>query len=188
LDSVIATGELHRRPARDPDTAGETRVLLNLTHALAREPEGFFQQLVAGAKTLTRAASAGISLLNEGARRFVWPAVTGGLAPYVGAGTPSDFGPCGTVLERRSPLLFQHPERHFTYLAPITPPLEEVLLAPFSVHGKPVGTVWAVLHTEGSLFDAEDLRLLESLTSFAASAYELFLSNGTLLPMMACEQ
>lgn len=149
LDAVIATEELNQRPSRPPDHAEEAQALLTLTQALSAHPEEIFQQLCLTARKLTRAESAGVSLLNAGAGRFVWPAVDGGLANYVKAGTPSDFGPCGTVIEGRRPVLFQHPERHFDYLASITPPLEEVLLSPFFLKGEPVGTVWAVMHTAG---------------------------------------
>ena len=184
LEAVLATEELERRPARSSDPGEETRLLLGLTRELSREPRNFFPFLIRAVVKMTNAESAGVSLLNEELKRFVWPAVTGGLAQYVGAGTPSDFGPCGTVLDRRASLLFQHPERHFTYLKPILPPLEEVLLAPFYLEGKPVGTVWAVAHTEGRMFDAEDKRLLETLSNFAGSAYQVFLRNGTLQSML----
>ena len=113
---------------------------------LAKSPKEFFQKLVNTVLKLTVADSAGISLLDEKNSRFVWPAVAGGLSPYLGGGTPRGFGPCGTVLDRNKPMLFVHPERHFTYLEPIHPPLEEVLLIPFHVDDKPVGTIWAVIH------------------------------------------
>jgi GAF domain-containing protein len=184
LDSVITTEELDRRPTRPPDIEKETRVLLSLTRELATVPKDFFGRLVAAALKLSIADSAGVSLLNKEQKRFVWPAVSGGLSSYVGAGTPSDFGPCGTVLDRQRPMLFSHPERHFTYLAPITPALEEVLLTPFFVDGKAVGTVWAVIHEAGREFDAEDRRLLENLSLFAASAYRELRRNGTLGPML----
>jgi hypothetical protein len=162
-------------------------MLLNLTRELASDPKNLFGSLVKVILKLSQAESAGVSLLNKDIGRFVWPAVTGGLAEYVGAGTPSDFGPCGTVLDRQTSLLFQHPERHFAYLAPIAPPLEEVLLAPFSVDGKSVGTVWAVMHTKGKMFDVEDRKLLETLSNFASSAYRMFLNNGTLESMLGAQ-
>jgi hypothetical protein len=46
--------------------------------------------------------------------------------------------------------------------------------------GKPVGTIWAVIHEKDRHFDAEDRRLLENLSSFAASAYRVLVSNGAL--------
>jgi GAF domain-containing protein len=182
LESVLATAQLDLRGARDPDKARETRLHLALVADLARAPEAFFDKLVQSALGFVRAGSAGVSLASEERGRFVWPAVAGALAPYVGEGTPREFGPCGTVLDRGCPLLFQHPERHFTYLEPIAPPLCEVLLVPFHVDGRAVGTVWAVAHDEDRHFDAEDRRALEGLSEFAASAYVILVKTGALRP------
>lgn len=184
LEEVLATAELGCRASRPQDRGAETGTLLALTRALANSPEDFFPQLVKAALILADAGSTGISLLNEKTRRFVWPAVAGELKSYLGSGTPSDFGPCGTVLEHNSSLLFIRPERHFTYLIPITPALEEVLLVPFYIHGKPVGTIWAVLHHTLRRFDPEDKRLLESLSGFAASAYKTLANSGALQPLL----
>ena len=180
LDSVIATEQLGHRKSRRPDCNGETRAINQLISQLSESPHGFFQKLVDTALELSSANSTGISLLDEEKKRFVWPAVAGGLQPYIGEGTPSDFGPCGTVLDRNAPVLFQHPERHFTYLKPIAPPLEEVLLIPFHMNGKAVGTIWAVIHELDRRFDAEDKRLLENLSAFAASAYQVLVNEGYL--------
>lgn len=184
LESVIATSELDRRPSRPPDLAAETDALLRLTRQVAESPQDFYAKLVQTARELSGADSTGISLLNDDEHRFVWPAVAGPLDPYIGDGTPSDFGPCGTVLSRRMALLFQHPERHFTYLAAIAPPLEEVLLIPFYMDDQPVGTIWAVSHRKDRKFDAEDRRLLESLSAFAASAYRSLVNVGALDSML----
>jgi hypothetical protein len=119
-------------------------------------------------------------LLDEEQGRFIWPAVAGGLRPYIGGGTPRDFGPCGTVIDRNAPLLFLHPERYYTYLTPIAPSLEEVLLIPFHMNEKAVGTIWAVIHEPGRHFDTEDKRLLENLSVFAASAYQVLVNEGIL--------
>ena len=90
------------------------------------------------------------------------------------------------MLDRNSALLFVHPERHFQYLAPIAPPLEEVLLIPFFMNEneKAVGTIWAVNHDPASKFDAEDKRLLESLSTFASSAYRVLENLGVLEPIL----
>lgn len=185
LESVIATAELDCRSSRKADRNAENKALLKLTQQLSESPKNFFNVLVKAALKLSGADSTGISLLNEEEKRFVWPAVAGKLDCYLGGGTPSDFGPCGTVLDRRAAVLFQHPERHFTYLAPIVPPLEEVLLIPFSMSGKPVGTIWAVIHGKDRKFDAEDRRLLESLSTFAASAYRALVKAGALEPLLS---
>jgi GAF domain-containing protein len=184
LDSVIATDDLMQRKTRPSDWNAETKAELELTQELAKSPHDFFQKLVDMVLRLTLADSAGISLLNEKAGRFVWPAVAGGLFPYLGEGTPRSFGPCGTVLERNKPVLFLHPERHFTYLDPIKPPLEEVLLVPFHVDNRPVGTIWAVIHDPHRKFQSEDRRLLENLSSFASRAFKVLASVGAIEPLL----
>lgn len=180
LESVLGTEQLGERQARRADSERETEATIELTRALAKAPELFFQKLVDAALELSRAESTGISLLNTDAGRFVWPALAGKLKSYIGQGTPSDFGPCGTVLDRGSSLLFLHPERHFTYLQQLADPLEEVLLIPFHIDGKAVGTIWAVIHEPGRKFDAEDKRLLENLSMFAATAYRTLGKAGAL--------
>ena len=172
---------------RHGDHHAERTALLELTRDLARWPRQFFEQLVKYVLKLCPAQSAGISLLNEAERRFVWPAVAGRLESHIGGGTPSDFGPCGTVLERQMALLFQRPERHFTYLQPVTPTLWEVLLIPFFVAGKAVGTIWAVSHEPDRKFDAEDRRILESLSEFAATAYATLVKTAGLEPVLRVE-
>ena len=185
LKSVIATSELDRRSNRPRDERAESLAEMELTQELARAPQEFFNKLVSMVLRLSLADSAGVSLLDEKNGRFVWPAVAGGLDPYVGGGTPSDFGPCGTVLDRNEPLLFLHPERHFTYLEPILPPLEEVLLIPFHVNGKAVGTIWAVIHRPDRKFQAEDRRLLVNLSAFASTAYRVLTAVGALEPLLS---
>jgi transcriptional regulator with GAF, ATPase, and Fis domain len=184
LESVIATRELKHRSSRPPNRDIENQTDLELARALAKSPDGFYQKLVDTVLTLSLADSAGISLLDEKNGRFVWPAVAGGLTPYLWGGTPSGFGPCGTVLERDQPVLFVHPERHFTYLAPIQPPLEEVLLIPFHIDHKAVGTLWAVIHTPGKKFQSEDQRLLTNLTTFASAAYKVLAAVGAIEPLL----
>ncbi|GAA5126704.1 GAF domain-containing protein [Luteolibacter yonseiensis] len=184
LESVMATGHLDFRESRNPDLAGEARATLGLMQDLAKAPEVLFPKLTEFVLNCTMADSAGVSLLVEEEGKFVWPAVTGGLAPYIGGGTPMNFGPCGTVLDLDGPVLFIRPERHFTYLKPIEPPLEEVLLVPFHMDGKAVGTVWAVIHEPGKQFESEDRRLLQNLSAFAASAYRMLTESGGLATLL----
>jgi PAS domain S-box-containing protein len=101
-----------------------------------------------------------------------WRAIAGVWAPHKGGGTPRDFGPCGTVLDRNVPLLFSHPERDFPYFGEVTPLLEEALLVPFYIRGEAVGTIWVVSHDQKRRFDAEDLRVLTNLATFSAAAYQ----------------
>ena len=110
--------------------------------------------------------------MHDGGKRFYWPAIAGIWKPHIGGGTPRDFGPCGTVLDRNSALLFKRVEKVFTYFEPVKPAVEEALLVPFYVNGRAAGTVWAVAHDDRRKFDAEDKRQLESLAQFAAVAYQ----------------
>jgi GAF domain-containing protein len=184
LEAIIATAELQTRSGRKPDPDRETAVLLKLHRALAIDPRTFFRKLTEAVLELSIADSAGISLLNEESRRFVWPAVAGPFRVYLWEGTPGNFGPCGTVLQRNATQLMLHPERHFTYLKPIQPGLEEVLLVPFHIDGKAVGTIWAVIHEPDRRFEPEDQRLLEVLSNFAASAYRALAQGGSLAPFL----
>ena len=152
--------------------------MIALTQEMARSPEGILQRLVETALTLCRADSAGLSLLEAGdqGRNFHWRAIAGQWASHVGGGTPRDFGPCGTVLDRNASQVLSHPELDFPYFAAVTPYVEEGLLIPFYIGGEAVGTIWVVSHDESHRFDAEDLRVMTNLGTFAAAAYQTWLS------------
>jgi PAS domain S-box-containing protein len=178
LQSVHSADELARRPSRAPDFEAESRALIDLAREMATSPDKILQKLTETALTLCGAHSAGISILEPGGKRFYWPAIAGRWAEHLGGGTPREFGPCGTVLDRNAALLFSHPERDFDYLAPVTPPAEEALLMPFYVHGKAIGTIWIIAHDNSLRFESEDLRLMSDLGAFAASAYQTLLALG----------
>jgi signal transduction histidine kinase len=174
LESVLCTEELDRRPSRPPDFETENRALLLLVRALADSPRNILQTLADSILHVFSADSAGVSLLTkeDGGKQFYWPAIAGVWKPYIGGGTPREFGPCGDVLDRNAPLLFRHFERRYTYFLPVTPAVEECLLVPFYVEGEAVGTIWAIAHDTRRRFDREDLRRLESLAGFASAAYQ----------------
>ena len=172
LEAVVCTGELARRPARVPDYANENRALVKLAQALADSPRSILQTLADTILESFKAGSAGVSLLTQDEKNFIWPAIAGAWQPHIGGGTPRDFGPCGDALDCKAPLLFKHFERRYAYFAPVTPLIEECLLVPFYVEGKAVGTIWAITHDQHHKFDAEDLRQLESLGRFASAAYQ----------------
>jgi transcriptional regulator with GAF, ATPase, and Fis domain len=75
--------------------------------------------------------------------------------------------------------VFSHPELDFPYFAEVTPYVEEGLLIPFYIGGEAVGTIWVISHDESHRFDAEDLRVMTNLGSFAAAAYQTWLSLET---------
>ena len=179
LESVLCTEELERRPARLPDYESENRALSVLAQVLADSPQAVLQTLADMIVETLQADSGGISLLTNDESRFNWPAIAGIWRPHIGKGTPRNFGPCGDVLDRGTPLLFTHFERRYGYFHSIAPPVDECLLVPFRVDGKAVGMVWAIMHDmprtahrKGRKFDAEDLRQLESLGRFASVAYQ----------------
>ncbi len=172
LQSVLTTAELDRRPSRPPDHAVENRALIALAQQLVVSPASILQTLVETALELCGAQSAGISLLESDGKNFYWPAIAGQWAEHVGGGTPRGYGPCGTVLDRNTALMFSHPERDFDYFAPVVPLVEEALLMPFYLNGKAVGTIWVIAHDHSRRFQSEDLRLMTNLGTFAASAYQ----------------
>ena len=185
LEAILRTEELHRRPWRPPDYEKENRALVALAIALADAPRTILHTLAEKVLEVLQADSAGLSLLTQNEKRFYWPAIAGAWQPHLGGGTPRDFGPCGDVLDRNVPMLFTHWERRYPYLCPATPLAEEGLLVPFYVHGKAVGTIWAIAHNERRQFDAEDLRLLESLGRFASAAYQALASIDDLTVQIA---
>src|SRR3954462_5756639 len=179
LDSILCTEELHRRPSRPPDYEKENRALVKLVSALADSPDTIFHTLAETIKNVTQCDSAGLSLLTTDGKtphvdgqRFYWPAICGMWNPHVGGGTPRNFSPCGDVLDQNRTLLFNHFERRYPYLMPVSPAAEECLLVPFYVDGKAVGTIWGIMHSNRRNFDAEDDRVMASLGKFASSAYQ----------------
>ncbi|HXO92711.1 MAG TPA: PAS domain S-box protein, partial [Candidatus Acidoferrum sp.] len=172
LESILCTEELLNRPWRPPDYEKENSALVALVSALADSPRTILQTLADKVRELLHADSAGLSLLTKDEKRFYWTAIAGAWRPHIGDGTPRDFGPCGDVLDRNIPMLFTHWERRYPYLKMAIPLAEEGLLVPFYVDRKAVGTIWAIAHSNRHKFDAEDLRLLESMGRFASAAYQ----------------
>lgn len=177
LDSILITGELANRPARNPQYDDVHRACLALAHSIAESPETIFEELAQTALRLCNAHSAGFSLLEEKGARYCWRSIAGRWAECVGRGTPADFGPCAVVVERDAAQLFLHPERRFTYLAPLTPSIEEALLVPFHARGSATGIMWVMTHDQSKHFDSEDLRVMEDLASFASAAHQLVRST-----------
>ena len=174
LESVLCTGELHRRPAQPPDYETENRALFALAQALAESPGTILQNMAEIMLETCRAGSSGLSLLttDDGGKRFHWPAIAGVWKSHIGGDTPREFSPCGDVLDCNAPLLFRHLERRYTYFQAVTPAVVEALLVPFYVEGTAVGTLWIVAHDDRRQFDAEDLRQLVGLSRFASSALQ----------------
>ncbi len=178
LESILLTEELMRRPGRPPTYETEHRALMELMQALADSPRTILQRLADTVLEVLNADSAGLSLLTETGDQFHWAAIAGMWKPHLGGGTPRNFGPCGDVLDCEKPLLFKHWELRYPYLREATPLAEEGLLVPFFVHGKAVGTIWAIAHNPARKFDSEDLRILETMGRFASAAYQAIQTLG----------
>lgn len=171
VDEVLITPELARRPGRPPDYEAEARALVELATTMSETPRSVLQKLANCALALCRAGSAGVSVWEPGEEDvFRWRATAGAYAQYLGGTLPRGFSPCGTVLDRDASLLMAEPVRFFPYISELCAPVCEVLLVPFYQEGKAVGTVWVVAHDAERHFDAEDERLVTSLTKFAATA------------------
>ncbi|WP_437961819.1 GAF domain-containing protein [Sorangium sp. So ce119] len=173
LEGVLRTEELARRPTRLPDHAAENRALLALATAMAGPLEDVLPRLASLLLELCRADSAGISVLEddgEGGHVFRWRAIAGALAHHLGGVMPRSPSLCGTVLDRGEALLFHRPARHFVSDDDVEPTVVEALTVPFHDNDTPIGTVWVLAHNEERKFDAEDVRLISSLSRFAATA------------------
>jgi PAS domain S-box-containing protein len=173
VDDVLITGELARRPSRPPDYAAENEALVALTRELTADPAGVLRKVAELVVRLCRADSAGVSVLERegGEEIFRWHAAAGQFAPNLGGAMPSAASPCGAVITRGVVLLFKEAERFFPAMRDYEPRIYENLLAPREAGGKLTGTVWAIGHSPGHGFDAEDARLLASLARFAGAAY-----------------
>ncbi|HVJ60860.1 MAG TPA: GAF domain-containing protein [Burkholderiaceae bacterium] len=172
LDAVLRTPELGRRAPRLADHRAESQALLRLAGHLAESPRTILPAMAEITLELLGVGSSGISLLRSDGSGFWWPAIAGAWQPYTGGGLPRDASPCGVVLDTGRTQLFAHPEQYFQDIGPAEPRIEEVLLVPFRLHGKVVGTVWALSHDAARRFDGEDERLLTSVAAFASAAWQ----------------
>ncbi|WP_162268344.1 response regulator [Bradyrhizobium manausense] len=172
LDDCVITAELARRPCKAPDYEAENRALTALVQDMTAEPRAVLQKCAELAVLLCHADSAGISLPDRGDRVFRWRAVSGELAAEAGRTVPDDARLSEAVIARDSVVLFREGERLFPGMTGHGPHVYEVLAAPWHARGKPVGALWAMKHTPEGQFDAEDARLLQSLSHTAAGTFQ----------------
>lgn len=193
LDEVLITAKLAQRPARVPDFPAESAALVGLMKALqeaSASKANILQRLAEAALELCRAHSAGVSIEEEekGRRTFRWHGAAGRWAPFVRDAAPRTASLCSMALDRNMPLLLAHPERYFETPNTDSPPLAEALLVPFAVDGATAGIVWVVAHDGSRHFDREDLRVLTSLSEFAAVAYQVIQGTGQLQHALSQER
>ena len=171
LAEVDIRSELSTRPPRLPDSEGLDRALAILAGEMTENPRSMLQKLVETALELCKADTAGISLLEGDV--FRWESVAGAFASYRDGTMPRAASPCGVCIEENVTQLMHLPDRHFPALR-AEPRFVEAMLIPFQAHGRPVGTVWIVSHTDERKFDREDQRVVRTLAQFASAGWQLW--------------
>lgn len=175
LDDILITAALAQRSPRIPNLQAETQALHTLARQLAEQSQMMLETLVTVAQDLCQAGTAGVSLLEvtaDGEEVFRYRAIVGRLASFEGETTPRNFSPCGICLDRQAPQLYSHPERYFTHLQGITPPIVESLVVPLIGATQALGSIWVMMHDKTRQFDSEDVRIMTSLANFTAAALQ----------------
>ncbi len=181
IQDVIANHLLNERPAREPDHASQVAATTGIIKALTETPDSVLEKLSRAIQQLTGADSAGVSLSGREAdsKVFLWQAAVGLFEKYLGSVVAYDESPCGSVITTDQTLLMVGPGQAFKTAAQVTPAIQEVLLVPFHIDGRPVGTVWAISQGEKK-FDAEDARVITDMSELAALAYHVLTKLGDL--------
>lgn len=170
VDDVILAPEGSRVGARATNSR-ERNALLQLSQAVAHNPDGAVQQLALSALSLTDAESAGMTLEEVVGEQLVlrWVAIAGIAKSYQGVAIPRDFSPCGEAMNRRQSLIMQEPARYFGYLRDVDLPIRTALLVPFARRGKFVGTLWVIRHSGDRIFTRDHQDVVENLATFAGA-------------------
>ena len=180
LEDILITEQLLSRRHRQRRSHKEAECLHRLADAWAVSPENLIDTFLKMPLELCGAGTSGLSLLESGAsgeQVFRWTNLAGKLAKCVGGTAPRNFSPCGVTLDRNSPQLFEYPGRYFQYFNQVEVPIVEGLVIPFHVGPKTEGTVWIVSHAEECRFDAEDVRIMTTLTEFVGCALHIIRSS-----------
>lgn len=180
----IGTAHGNSRPAEVVSESVATRESIALRRIAAttgEEPYAVLQGLLSAAVELcgggVHTSTAGVSMIEpapDGGEQFRWVALAGCLASHIGGTTPRDFSPCGECLDKGESILISRPDLKFDYFQSAGLEFTEGLVVPFStdLQQSPLGTIWVISHPPSRHhFDAEDVRVMESLAHFAASAY-----------------
>lgn len=163
------------RLARAPDLAAENQALHTLARQPIDDPQSTLNTLVRIARDLCQADSVGIGLtetLPDDTSVWRWVAIAGALEFLEQPIAPSNFSLCDTAIHCGEPQLYARPELYFTYLHHPQFPIVEGMQFPLCANDRPLGTLWMLSHSEQRQFDREDLRLMTSLASFAATALQ----------------
>jgi GAF domain len=171
LDDILINEQIASRPVRPARLDLEIQAFHRLIRAFSKSSQDLLNETVETVCELCDSDSAGITLvekLPDGTEILRWVATAGRLGGMVGQTMPRHHSPCGVVLDRHTPQLFSRPERLYTYITGVFD-IAEALLVPW-VGSTCRGTLWALTPNEQKKFDSEDLRILQSLTTFASLA------------------
>lgn len=179
--TVIGNHLLNERQSRPADYKAEVEGTTEVIKALRETPDTVLKKLSDTVKLLTGADSAGVSLSgrNDGKQVLLWQAAVGLFEKYLGSVVNHDESPCGSVIESDATILMVDPGKVYKTAAQVEPPIREVLLVPFHVEGRTVGTVW-VISQSAKQFDAEDARIVSNISELAALAYQTLIKLDNL--------
>ena len=179
FQGFLATELLSERPPRAADPAAENCALRALARQLAGPPAALLQRLVDIALNLCCADTAGVSLLEAGSGGtvvFRRVALAGADAHHVDTTAPAESSGCGFALRRNAAQLYTYANGYHAHGDIHFPAVVEKLVIPFPPNGDPFGTIWVATHDTARRFDAEDVRILQSLADFTAAALQLSLT------------
>ncbi|KUL93908.1 hypothetical protein DK26_19330 [Bosea sp. WAO] len=165
------TDELTSRPVGSADHLKEKQYIQDLALRLGEAPEEVLPRFVEIAMRMSGANSAGLSLYEPEPAPgvFRWHHLIGELARFNNATTPRNNSPCGVTLDRTGPVLMQHVERVYDWVAEAGIVVPEVLLVPLFVgRTEPVGTLWIVSNSIGH-FHSGHARVAGDLASFVGT-------------------
>jgi two-component sensor histidine kinase len=178
IAEVFITDELSRRAVPAPDYLREKLAIQDLAAQMADHPSEVLPRLVQLALEICNADSAGISVLEGD--HFRWFNLKGQLAAFEGTTTPRNDSPCGVCLDQRSPVLMEHPERAYGWIADARVCVPEVLLVPLLIdRTTPLGTLW-VIAREGQRFNRGHARVLSELAVFTGIALRMIQADVKL--------
>jgi hypothetical protein len=175
VEDVLITEALAVRRKREADYAIESGALTLLARQLAEDPAALPQRLAMLTLDLCHAHSAGITMYGRGASgdplRFV--AIRGPLSVCAGKFSAAADSFWATPLRGNAVMLFKTPARVFADLLEFEPAIFEALVVPCTKEGAAIGAIWAISHTPDKRFDAQDARLLRSMSPFVSAARQL---------------
>jgi two-component sensor histidine kinase len=152
--------------------AAQTEGMLRIARAFVERPDTVLQELVNAAVDLCGADSAGVSIEQEvrtDANYYKWVATAGEYKGFLNAVLPRQPSACSLCLERGQPQIFRVGQPFFDMMGVDAPLVTDGILLPWVTAGSR-GTIWIMAHGRTEAFDAIDLKTMQLLADFAATA------------------